>query len=77
MKEVEKIDRFSKLDVLKAVESYPKIVRNVAYAVTAPPATQVSVERLLSTLRIICSDLRASMNEDLLEAILFLRVNSF
>ena len=72
MKEVDKIDRFSKL-VLEAVESYPKIIRNVAYAVTALPATQVSVERLSFALRIIHSDLHASMKEDLLEAILFLK----
>ena len=56
LKEFEKIDRFSKLEVFEAVESYPKIVRNVAYAVTALPATQVSVERLFSALRIIRSD---------------------
>ena len=77
MKEVEKIDKISKLDVFEAVESYLKIVRNVAYAVTALPATQVGVERLFSALRIIRSDLRASMKEDLLEAISFLRVNPF
>ena len=56
LKEFEKIERFSKLEVFEAVESYPKIVRNVAYAVTALPATQVSVERLFSALRIIRSD---------------------
>ena len=77
MKEVEKIDRLSNLDVLEAVESFVKIIRNVAYAVTALPATQVSVERLFSAFRILRSDLLASMKEDLLEAILFLRVNSF
>ena len=77
LKEVQKIYKFSKLDVLEAVEFYPKIVRNVAYAVTALPATQVSVERLFFAHSTIHLDLRASMKEDLLEEILFLRVNSF
>ena len=39
------------------------------------PPTQVSVERLFSALKIIKFDLRASMKEDLIEAILFLRTN--
>ena len=43
-------------------------------AVTALPPTQVSVERLFSALRIIKSDLRVAMKEDLIEAILFLRL---
>ena len=72
--EVEKIDRSSKLSVLQAIERYPQIVQ-VSYTVTALPPTQVSVERLFSALRLIQSDLRASMKEDLIEAILFLRSN--
>jgi hypothetical protein len=35
------------------------------------PPTQVSVEQLFSALKIIKSDLRASMKEDLAEAILY------
>ena len=73
--EIEKIDRSSKLDVMQAINKYPDIVKKVAYTVTALPPTQVSVERLFSALRIIRSDLRASMKEDLVEAILFLRTN--
>ena len=72
--EMEKIDRSSKLSVLQAIERYPQIVQ-VSYTVTALPPTQVSVERLFSALRLIQSDLRASMKEDLIEAILFLRSN--
>nr|XP_039273925.1 uncharacterized protein LOC120347876 [Styela clava] len=77
LNDVEKIDRSYKLDILKAIPEYPEIVQNVAYMVTALPPTQVSVERLFSALRIIRSDLRASMKEDLVKAILFLRTNSF
>jgi hypothetical protein len=43
--------------------------------VTAMPPTQVSVEQLFSALKIIKSDLRASMKEDLAEAILFPRTS--
>jgi hypothetical protein len=41
--------------------------------VTAMPPTQVSMKQLFSALKIIKSDLRASMKEDLSEAILFPR----
>jgi hypothetical protein len=41
--------------------------------ITAMPPAQVSVEQLFSSLKIIKSDLRVSMKEDLAEAILFLR----
>ena len=70
---MEKINRSSKLTVLQAIEHYPQIVQKVAYTVPALPPTQVSVERLFSALRLTRSDLRASMKEDLIEAILFLR----
>ncbi|KAM9329115.1 LOW QUALITY PROTEIN: uncharacterized protein PAF06_019636 [Gastrophryne carolinensis] len=71
LKEVEKYDRSSKLTVEEAILVYPEIVSDVARIVTA--ILQVSVERLFSALKIIKSDLRASMKEDLAEAILFLR----
>lgn len=77
LNEVEKIDRSSNMNVTQAIPYYPEIVKNVAYTVTALPPTQVSVERLFSALRFIRSDLRASMKEDLVEAILFLRSNYF
>ena len=71
--EVEHYDWSSKLTVEEAISHYPEIIRDVARTVTAMPPTQVSVERLFSALKIIKSDLRASMKEDLAEAILFLR----
>jgi len=73
--DMENIDRSSKVTVMDAISRYPSILQKVAYIVTALPSTQVSVERLFSALRIIRSDLRTSMKEDLLEAILFLRTN--
>ena len=62
---------------MEAIPLYPKIIKKVAYAVITLPTTQVSIERLFSTLRIIRSDLRVSMKDDLTEAILFLRTNLF
>ena len=73
--DMENIDRSSKVTVMDAISRYPAILQKVAYTVTALLSTQVSVERLISALRIIGSDLRTSMKEDLLEAILFLRTN--
>jgi len=52
----------------------PPIVGEVAEIVTALPPTQVSVEQLFSALRLVKSDLRASM-KDLVEVVLFLRTN--
>ncbi|KAM5125247.1 LOW QUALITY PROTEIN: uncharacterized protein ACMZJ9_022334 [Mantella aurantiaca] len=72
LKEVEKYDRSSKLTIEEVILVYPEIVTDVARIVTAMPPTQVSVERLFSALKIM-SDLRASMKENLAEAILFLR----
>ena len=57
------------------MEHYPQIVQKVAFTVTALPPAQVSVERLFSALHLISFVLRASMKEDLIEAILFLRSN--
>jgi hypothetical protein len=55
--------------------AYREIVRPAAMIVTAMPPTQVSVEQLFSALKMIKSDLRASMKEDLAEAILFPRTS--
>ena len=74
LKGLESINRSMKLSFKEALALYNEDVAIVARLVSAMPTTQVSVERLFSSLRIIKSDLRASMKEDLVEAILFLRV---
>lgn len=61
------------MKVHEAIKFYPDCIKDLALIVTALPPTQVSVERLFSALKIIKSDLRASLKEDLVEAILFLR----
>lgn len=73
LKEIEKYERSCKIPLLELIKIYPDIIKEVALLVTALPPTQVSVERLFSTLKFIKSDLRASIKEDLAEAILFLR----
>ena len=75
LKEVEKYNRSTKLSIDEVLPLYPEIIRNVARTITAMPPTQVSVERLFSALRITKSDIRASIKDDLAEAILFLRTN--
>ena len=72
---MEKINRSSELIVLQTIEHYPQFFQKVAYTVPALPSTQVSVKRLFSALHLTRPDLRASMKEDLIEAILFLRSN--
>lgn len=75
LKEVKQFDRTSRLTLKQAISMYPDTVKEVAATVSGLPATQVSVERLFSALRIIKSDLRGSLKEDTINAILFLRAN--
>lgn len=75
LKEIEKYNRTSKLNLQQAISLYPDSVKEVARVVTALPPTQVSVERLFSALKLIKTDLRASLKEDAIDAILFLRTN--
>ena len=66
-------DRKSKTSLQEIIKGYPKIIREVALNVIAIPLTQVSMERLFSVLKLMKTDLRASMKENLVEAMLFLR----
>jgi hypothetical protein len=75
LKEVELFDRSSKLTIQQAISKYPALVQEVAAILTGLPTTQVSVERLFSGLKIVKSDLRASLKADVIDAILFLRTN--
>ena len=66
-------DRKSKKSLQELIQGYPDILRDVALSVIAIPPTPVSVERLFSVLKLIKTDLRASMKDDLVEAVFFLR----
>lgn len=64
-------------DILQFWQNHnEKELKSIAEIILAVPATQVSVERAFSTLKFILSDLRASVDEDLLEDILLLNLNS-
>ena len=65
-----------KSDVWKAIdEHYPECIKSAARVILAMPPTQVSVERLFSSLKILKSDRRNRLKADLLDAMLFLRSN--
>ena len=54
---------------------YPEELREVALLLRAMPVTQVSVERLFSALRLLKSERRSRLKEDVLKAILVLKAN--
>lgn len=56
---------------------YPPCLKDAALVLTSLPPTQVSVERLFSALKILKSDRRSRLSEDILDAMLFLRTNTF
>ena len=65
-------------DVLKFWERSKNIwceLYPLAMIVLAAPATQVSVERLFSSMRFIFSTLRGNLKNDILDAILVVRSN--
>ena len=63
----------SKKTLNEVIKSYPEAIREAAFTVNPIPPTQFSVERLFSALKLMKSDLRASMKEGLVKALLFLR----
>jgi len=60
-------------------EPEPKPLKNHRFRfrtdLAALPPTQVSVERLFSAMKILLTDLRSKMKDDIVEAILFLESN--
>ena len=70
-----KFKRLNKPLTTLIMEDYPKELREVALLLQAMPVTQVSVERLFSSLQIIKNERRSQLKEDVLEAILVLKAN--
>ena len=66
--DVEKMTPQRGEDVWQYIARLPLEVRHVAYILTAMPITQVSVERLFSALKLFKSDMRGSLEVDLLNA---------
>jgi hypothetical protein len=66
----------TKLDVLEIIHNYfPDSVREACKVAIAHPITQVSVERLFSALVFLTPDRRASLTPDIIDDMLFLRMN--
>ena len=57
-------------------ERYPPIIKDVCLILSCLPVTQVSVERLFSSLKLLKSDLRSRLKSDILDNMLFLRCNA-
>ena len=75
---IEKMERLGRLKadgVWKIIDTLDEPLLTTAKILSAMPVTQVSVERLFSSMKFILSDHRANMKQDLLDAILFLRAN--
>ena len=75
---IEKMERLGRLkadSVRKIIDTLDEPLLTTAKILSAMPVTQVSVEQLFSSMKFILSDHRASMKQDLLDAILFLRAN--
>lgn len=62
-------------DIRMAIKSYPEDLQEVALLLTTLPVTQVSVERLFSALKLLKSDRRNRLKEDIIADILVLRAN--
>jgi len=62
-----------KLQHIVLTISWPKVLQDVALLLLAMPVTQVSVERLFSALKLIKTDSRNRLKEDILDALLLLK----
>jgi hypothetical protein len=56
-------------------KEFPEELKEVALLLVGMPPTQVSVERLFSSLRILKTDHRNRLGEDILNSMMFLRSN--
>lgn len=72
---IEKMGRLKVESVFEAIHKYPTRIQNACRVASSMPTNQASVERLFLALKIIMSDLRNRMKEDLVSAILFYRMN--
>ena len=72
---MERLGRLKADSVWKIIDTLDEPLLTTAKTLSAMPVTQLSVERLFSFMKFILSDHRASIKQDLLDAILFLRAN--
>ncbi|KAH1176603.1 hypothetical protein KIL84_010305 [Mauremys mutica] len=72
---MESIGRLKVKSVFEAIQSYPHRIQAACRIASSMPTTQASVERLFSALKLILNDLRQTMKDDLIAAIIFYRMN--
>ena len=70
------IGRLKGETVWNVIKQLEEPLLTTAKILSAMPVTQVSVERLFSSMKFILSDQRLSMAQELLESILYLRANA-
>ena len=78
-KNIEKMIEIGRLEgetVWNGIKQLEEPLLTTAKILSAMPVTQVSVERLFSSMKFILSDQRLSMTQELLESILYLRANA-
>ena len=75
LNEFKALGRLKDQDAWDVIPSYPTAVRPCSLALAALPVTQVSVERLLSAMRLFLSDLRSRLKQDSIVAMLPLHTN--
>ena len=72
---VEKLGRIKSSSVWDIISQYPRLVQPVCRVISCLPSTQVSVEQMFSHLKLVLRENRASMGNDVTDAIVFLRTN--
>ena len=72
---MERLGRLKADNVWKIIDTLDEPLLKTAKILSAMPVNQVSVEGLFCSMKFILSDHRASMKQDLLDDILFLRAN--
>ena len=64
-----------KNNLFEAIDLYPEEIKEVSRLLATMPVTQVSVKRLFSALKLLKSDLRSKLKDDIISDVLLLRAN--
>ena len=70
-------EEIMQMNPFSAIERFPEITRDALRVALCVPVSQVSVERLFSVLKHMTPDHRSRLKSDLIDNMLFLRVNGF
>jgi len=73
--EILALGRLKGRSVFDVMQVFPENVRRYCAAISGLPVTQVCVERLFSALKLLLADTRSRLKEDILQALLFLRIH--